>query len=220
VTLIGLFAAPALTSAALIDLNQTSTVTPSQTYSHTYDRDLPGGGFPDPNAVLTNVFVDNTPAFTANGNAYIVGTPASQGNLTFNVSTQPLVGWKLSSISVTSHTHDFGDGNVVGAWDTDLSGASTAFFDSDVDGSGIVDDTLSGAGIDGATGIDLRYTGTIPGGNLADRYFQQIFGVHDSAITEWTFQVAANYVVVPEPSTVTFALAGAGVLQFSRRWRS
>jgi hypothetical protein len=167
--------------------------------------------------VLSNVFVDNNPPFTDDANAYLVGSPGSQGNLTFNFSTAPLAGWQLNSIAVTSHTHDFGLGSLVGAWDTNLSGSFTTFFESEVDGNGIVLDTLTGAGIDGATSIDLRYTGTIPPGNLGDNYFLQIFGVHDGATTEWTFQVTASYVLVPEPSTATFALATAGACLASRR---
>ncbi len=208
-----LFLAAGLAPAAIISLNQPSPAVSIVSYTHLYDRALPGNdGFPDANATLNNIGVTNY----GDAVAYSVSS-GSQGTLTFDFTTAPSAGNVLLSVKVVSHTHDWDAGNVVGAWDTNLTPGFTTYYNSNTDGSGVVTDLLAAAGIEGATTLQLRYTATL--GTVGQPWWQQIFGVHDSGTRSWTFEVTATY-GSPEPATSLVLLLGAAGLGLRARRRS
>ena len=122
----------------------------------------------------------------------------------------------LESISVTSHCFDWDAASyVAGTWDTDLTGSWTEFYNTDGtfnDNNGIVTRTLSGAGIEGATSLKLRYIAYKNDGNITN---QRIFGVHPNATTDWTFNVTANW--GPEPATLSLLVLGTVMLVQRRK---
>src|SRR5690349_9776876 len=114
-------AAQVLWAAATIDMTPTAGNL-TRVYSHQYSRAIAGtNGFPDPNPFLTNIAID-TPG-GSEAFYQVIGGNGAQGSLRYNLAFNQIPGNPgayLERLIVQYHTHDFGDGNVVGTWDSNL----------------------------------------------------------------------------------------------------
>jgi hypothetical protein len=106
----------------------------------------------------------------------------------------------VQDITVTSHSHDWGTGHTWGEFWTDRMTSPVSFFDTAVDGNGIITRTLSPyASVAGASSIQIVYTADLNGqGNS----YQQMLGAHIGATQQWTFDVTATWADAP-PSGFT-----------------